>query len=89
MASPGVHIFGGGTWFKITGYLASGGGGGGGGSGWVDVPTTDTADFDMSCIYRMTATGTDIAGGSNMRYAVGVQAGKLFFGFNLNPGWIG
>ncbi len=51
MASPGVHIFGGGTWFKITGYLASGGGGGGGGSNWVDVPLTDTADFDVKCDY--------------------------------------
>jgi hypothetical protein len=26
--------------------------GGGGGSGWVNVPLTDTADFDKSCLYR-------------------------------------
>ncbi|MCB9806297.1 hypothetical protein H6768_00005 [Candidatus Peribacteria bacterium] len=26
--------------------------GSGGGSGWVDVPLTDTADFDTSCEYR-------------------------------------
>ena len=31
-------------------------GGTGGGSGWVDVPLTDTADFDDSCMYRYQIT---------------------------------
>lgn len=54
-----------------------------------DVPLTDTADFDMGCIYRMTAPTSVMGGIPTMRYSGGVQPGRLFFGFNLNPGWIG
>lgn len=36
---------------EILGFVTNGTGGGGGG-GWVDVPLTDTADYDTSCDYR-------------------------------------
>ena len=40
---------------KIEKFCGGGTGGGGTGtSGWVDVPLTDTADFDMACSYRTT-----------------------------------
>lgn len=36
-----------------------GGGAGGTGSGWVNVPLTDTADYDVSCQYRLTMSFAD------------------------------
>lgn len=33
-----------------------GGGAGSGGAGWVNVPLTDTADFDVLCLYRFMPT---------------------------------
>lgn len=44
-----------GEWNRVL-ELVSEGGSGGGGSGWVDVPLTDTADFDDSCMYRYQIT---------------------------------
>ena len=40
-----------GEWNRML-ELAGQGGGGSGGAGWVDVPLTDTSDFDPTCLYR-------------------------------------
>lgn len=34
------------------------GGVGGNGSGWVDVPLTDTADYDTTCLYEVKVKTT-------------------------------
>ena len=41
-----------GEWNRVLELLGEGGSGGSG-SGWVDVPLTDTGDYDIECIYRV------------------------------------
>lgn len=43
------------AYIKKTGAV----GGGSTGSNWVDVPLTDTADYDVSCQYRLTMSFAD------------------------------
>lgn len=64
-------------------------GGGGGGSvawsWWEDVPLTDTADFDVSCLYRMQTANLWWA---SYRYSAWVGTSSLFFWYNLKTWWV-
>jgi hypothetical protein len=56
------------NWAVIAEVGGGGNTGGGGGASWVDVPTTDTADFDTSCVYRIDVSPLD----GNYNYATSV-----------------
>ena len=46
-----------GEWNRVLELVSEGGSGGG--SGWVDVPLTDTADYDQTCLYEAKLQTTD------------------------------
>ncbi len=45
-----------GEWNRVLELVSEGGSGG---AGWVDVPLSDTADFDTACLYEVQVRTTD------------------------------
>jgi len=65
-----------GEWNRML-ELVSDGGSSSGGSGWVDVPLTDTADYDISCEYRFQMSSPFIDG--NWSFGSPTPAGSHYY----------